>query len=189
MPSRDFCTYRKTSKRPRRFWEMDPEILHTYLTCPCRDFYECVFVFFFPAENVGSRMTQNIPKNTKPQRSGGGGKNIRIRLGRGTLNTWVKFHDLSLNNSVDNWTLNEYGYMLEPEPAFGSLIATVCSPVMHRKRKRKSLTPFPFFMKTDPNGPTERAQLKSRFTSAPETTSYIRQFRPCIVSTIPFLHR
>ena len=35
------------SKCPRRFWELDPAILHTYLMCPCRGFYECVFLLFF----------------------------------------------------------------------------------------------------------------------------------------------
>ena len=31
------------SKCPRRFWEIDPEILHTCLMCPCRAYYECLF--------------------------------------------------------------------------------------------------------------------------------------------------
>ena len=30
---------------PRRFWEVDPEILHTCLVCPCRAFNECIFLF------------------------------------------------------------------------------------------------------------------------------------------------
>ena len=31
---------------PRRFWEMDPEFMHTCLMCPCRAFYESFFFFF-----------------------------------------------------------------------------------------------------------------------------------------------
>ena len=31
------------SKCPRRFWELDPGILHACLMCPCRAFYECFF--------------------------------------------------------------------------------------------------------------------------------------------------
>ena len=30
----------RKSTCPRRFWEIDPEILHTCLMCPCRAFYE-----------------------------------------------------------------------------------------------------------------------------------------------------
>ena len=44
MRSRDFCTFNALqSKCPRRFWEMDPEVLHACLMCPCQALYECFF--------------------------------------------------------------------------------------------------------------------------------------------------
>ena len=49
MPGRDFCALpHKKSKCPRRFWETDPEMLHTCSICPFRGFYQC---FFFQAED------------------------------------------------------------------------------------------------------------------------------------------
>ena len=44
------------SKCPHRFWELDPEILHTCLMCPCRAFYEWAFLFF-----VFSRRKCGVP--------------------------------------------------------------------------------------------------------------------------------
>ena len=55
------------SKCPRRFWELDPEFLHTCFMCPCRAYYECVFCSFLFAENVGSLKTQISRKKQDPK--------------------------------------------------------------------------------------------------------------------------
>ena len=88
------------SKCPRRFWEIEPEILHSCLMCPCRAFYERGFYFcFFSAGNVGSLKTQLFQQIQTPQTSG---ENKQLkRLGRGTLNTCAKLQGLSLKNGVD----------------------------------------------------------------------------------------
>ena len=38
---------------PRRFWEIDPEILHTCSMCPCRAFYQWDLFSFFFASYLG----------------------------------------------------------------------------------------------------------------------------------------
>ena len=60
------------SKCQRRFWELDPELLHTCWMCPCRAFYGCFFLvfWFFSAENMGFLKTQISQKGTKTQTSG-----------------------------------------------------------------------------------------------------------------------
>ena len=51
MRSRHFCAFTAPrSNCPRRFWEIDPEILHTCFICSWRTV--SVFRFFFPAGNV-----------------------------------------------------------------------------------------------------------------------------------------
>ena len=85
---------------PRRFWELDPELLHTCLMCPCRAFNECFFFRFFVFftrclgfcifwRYLGFKGPHIFAeKNKKTNNS------IRKRLGRGTLNTWANFQGL-----------------------------------------------------------------------------------------------
>ena len=64
------------SKCPRRFWQIDPEKLHTCLMCPCRAFYECVFLFFFFNWKFGVPWDPDIAKkNKKKQEISGEVKN------------------------------------------------------------------------------------------------------------------
>ena len=92
-------------QRPRRFSEIDPEILHTCLMCPCRTFSEWGFLFlFFSARYLGFWVfgifgSKGIPHFQREK------NNIRKRLGSGTLNTCAQFQGISLKNSVDIWTL------------------------------------------------------------------------------------
>ena len=90
------------SKCPRRFREMDPEILRTCSMCPCQAFYECFFSFSL---EIWDPLRPKYPKKYKTQISGEKKKKrkipIRKRLGRGTLNTCAKFQGLSLKNGVD----------------------------------------------------------------------------------------
>ena len=90
----------QSSMPTRRFWEIDPEILHTCLICPCQACYEWgfrffvffrqIFGFFFFFLDIwvlrGPTFPAKKPKTKKP---------IRKRLGRGTLNTWAKSQGLS----------------------------------------------------------------------------------------------
>ena len=56
------------SKCPRRFWEIDPEFLRVCLMCPCRAFYEWVFLFlFFFVGNLGSLKTHISQKIQNPK--------------------------------------------------------------------------------------------------------------------------
>ena len=67
------------SKCPRRFWEIDPEILHTGWMCPCRAFHVFFSSFFF-AGHVESTFKPKSPKNLKTQIPGGK-KNVKGSAG------------------------------------------------------------------------------------------------------------
>ena len=85
---------------PRRFWEIDPEILHTCLMFPCQTVNECVPRFRQIIVLVISRGYLGL-KGSHIQRKKR--KNIRKGLGRSTLNTSAKFQGLFLKNGVDIW--------------------------------------------------------------------------------------
>ena len=55
------------SKRPRRFWELDPEILYTCSMCPCRAFYESFFfqLFCFFSPKMWDILRPKYPQKTK----------------------------------------------------------------------------------------------------------------------------
>ena len=76
----------------RRFWDIDPELLHACLMCPCRAFYvvffvSCcfrqifwVFIFFL---DIRVLVDLTFPAKKK--------KKNRKKLGRGTLNMCANF--------------------------------------------------------------------------------------------------
>ena len=102
------------SKWPRRFRELDPEILHMCLYALAEPFWMfCCFFCFFFAENVGSLNTQISSKKQKPKyltKKTENKKYIFVRLGRGTLNTCAKFRGLTLKNGVDIGIWRDFGF-------------------------------------------------------------------------------
>ena len=50
------------SKCPRRFWELDPEILHMCLICPCRAFCDWVFSSLFFSPKMWGLLWPKYPK-------------------------------------------------------------------------------------------------------------------------------
>ena len=95
------------SKCPRRFREIRPwNFAHVFnVSLPSLSQMVSFVFFVFFAENVESLKTQ-ISKKYKPpniwqQKTKKQEKNIRKRLGRGTLNTCAKCQGLSLKNGVD----------------------------------------------------------------------------------------
>ena len=96
------------SKCPRRFWELDPGILHACLMCPCRAFYEC----FFFSPNVGSPKT---PKNTKTKTEK---KQSFVEGSAGAHSTRVQnCRVLTLKNGVDiDRRLKEFGFLCLNQP-------------------------------------------------------------------------
>ena len=83
---------------------IDPEFLHTCLMCPCRSFY----VFFFSLE-MWDPLRPKYPKKYKKRKNLAGKKNIRKRLGRGTLNTCAKFQGIIYKKGCGLWPLKEFG--------------------------------------------------------------------------------
>ena len=92
MPSRYFwqCAA-QNFKCPRRLWEIDLDILHTYLMCPCRAFCEWKrFYFCFFSLEIWDLQRPKSPTKHKTPIDGEKKKRkkpFRERLGRGTSNT------------------------------------------------------------------------------------------------------
>ena len=61
--------YACRSKRPGRFWDTDPEILHTFSACPCRGLTRVFFSFFFFDEQYWAKVGPHFPKNLSWQKS------------------------------------------------------------------------------------------------------------------------
>ena len=100
---------------PRRFWEMDPEILHTRLMCPCRAFTKGIFLFFFvfsleiedPFKIQISQKMQKPKHLAKKKRKNSNSK----RLGKGILNTLCKISGSISQKRRGHWTLKEFGVL------------------------------------------------------------------------------
>ena len=65
--------------------------------------------FFFFLWKCGIPLDPNIPKNTKNAKISQEKKNIRKRLGRGTLNTCAKFQGIIYKKGCGLWPLKEFG--------------------------------------------------------------------------------
>ena len=90
-------------KCPRRFWEIDPEILHTCLVCTFYDFF-----FFFSRWKCGIPQDPIFPKIQNPKylaKKKEGKKIILKRLGRG-----CNKHVCNIQRR-GHWTLKEFGVL------------------------------------------------------------------------------
>ena len=85
---------------PRRFWELDPEILHVCLVCPCQACNGC-FCFFSFRQILRFSFFRGIFVSEETPHFRRKKKNIRERLGKGTVSTCAKFQGLTLKNGVD----------------------------------------------------------------------------------------
>ena len=105
----------RKSKCPRCFWEIDPEILHTRLMCPCRAFTKGIFLFFFvfsleiedPFKIQISQKMQKPKHLAKKKRKNSNSK----RLGKGILNTLCKISGSISQKRRGHWTLKEFGVL------------------------------------------------------------------------------
>ena len=106
-------------KCPRRFQEIDPEVMHTCLMCPCQSFYDCVFFF---AGNVGSVKTE-ISKKIRKQKYLAEKKTIakkRKKHSQKTRQGHIK-HVRKISGSISqkrrgHWTLKEFGVLCFNQP-------------------------------------------------------------------------
>ena len=71
-------------KCPRRFWEIDPEILHTCSMCPCRAFYEWGFRFLFFSLEMWHHSRPKYSKKYKNPNTVSGGKKKKKKK----INSW-----------------------------------------------------------------------------------------------------
>ena len=91
---------------PRRFWELDPEILYTCFVCPCRSltngafsfvcFFRQIFFVLFFWGYLGRKRPYIFGEKKKEKENP-----IRKRLGKGILNTRAKCQGLTPKNGVD----------------------------------------------------------------------------------------
>ena len=124
MRSRYFWHFTaQKSKCPRRFWELDPEILHkslmcscrTCLMCSCRTFYDFFFCFSVFSPNMwGSLRPKYPPKITKTKNLAKKKTNNKksVKAGQGHIKHVCKFQGLNLTNGVDIGIWRNLGFSL-----------------------------------------------------------------------------
>ena len=103
------------SKFPRRFWEKDPEILHTYLCAHAEPFarvcvsfhgWKCGIPWDPSIKNKKTKLKYRAKKERKSP--------FVQRLSRGTLNACAKFQGLPLKNDADFGLWRIWGHVFEP---------------------------------------------------------------------------
>ena len=99
------------SKYLHRFWELDPEILHTFLICPCRPFYECFF--FFPPPKMWGSSSPKYPLYIR-QRKEEKKKSLKARQGH--IKHVCKISGSNSQERRGHWRLKEFGVLCLNQP-------------------------------------------------------------------------
>ena len=119
MPSRDFCTSPHQSPNVTPFLRVRPWKLVHVFSVPLPSLLHMFFFFFFSPKMWGSLRPKYPKKIQKPKCLADKNKkqkNIRWRLGRGTLNACAKFQGLNSQKRRGHWHLNEFGILFLNQP-------------------------------------------------------------------------